>query len=356
MATARDSDFLGEGTADQGTARPLSLVEQARFEEDARRRRLEESKAARMPYQNNYRDIRRAADARGQLLSNQSVTADRIARTGSAKGNQQGIFGNLADDPVTTGVLLAPYGVVGAGLAVGGPQALGFGLGEGTIAGGSPAYAFKDTVAPTLARTPSTMPGGIGTPGAAARTAAAGAPGASAAAPAAASAWTTKDTVQTLAPLATWGASTLGESLIRSGGDDERKALAAKQEQIARETQLRRQQQQQARMDTLANRMLAFDPYNQHLAQMFGPGAAFQPEQLAALTENTMKPELDPALRNYRGTDDKKEAQINDYMAAMDKYKAAEEARRNKVMGGIQRPGPGPAPIQPRTPLAAKRY
>jgi hypothetical protein len=199
-------------------------------------------------------------------------------------------------------------------------------------------------------------PGTLAAKGAgAAAGAGAGATGA-AAAPAAADAWTTKDTIQTATPLAMWGLSTLGETLIRNGGDDENAKLRAKQEQIARETELRRQQQQQARMDAIGARIGAFNPYNQHLARMFGPEAAFQPEQLAALAENPMKPQLDPELMNYTGTDDKKEQQIRDYMAAMERYKAAEAARRERVMGSVQRPGPGPAPLQQRTPLPAKRY
>jgi hypothetical protein len=354
--SAQNADFLGEGTAEPAQARPLTLVEQARMEEDARRRRLEAAKNSRLPYDNRYRDARRASDQQALQLSNDTVTRDRIARTGSARGNRQGLFANLADDPVTTGVLLGPLAVTGVGLAAGGPAALGVGLGEGTIAGGSlPAAVPQVTPLGSIASPfgPGSLGGGAAAKGAAGGAAAAGAGSGGGAA---AGGWTAKDTVHTLTPLATWGATTLAERLIRGGGDDERKTLAAKQEQMARETQLRRQQAQQARMDALGNRMLAFDPFNQHLARMFGPEAAFKPEQLAALVENPMKPELDPELRDYRGTDDKKERQINDYMAAKEKYDAAEKARREKVMGGITPTGPAPAAFNMPAPMAARRY
>ncbi len=364
MAAANTLDFLGEGTANSGTARPLTLEEQARAEEARLRQREQERRlrSGETSVRNSgYRDTRAASDNAALDLSNRTVTEDRIRRTGSARGNQKDIWGNLADDPVTTGVLLAPLGVAGAGLAVGGPAALGFGEAAGlgsiaTPAGASPYVGGANGVqavgqpfmmaSPHVAGTPTGLGG-------------AGAAGSSAAAPAASAAkdaWTWKDTVRTAAPLATAGLSSLFESFIRGGGDDERRKLREKQEQIARETELRRQQQQQARMDAIGARVSAFNPHNQLLASMFGPQAAFQPEQLAGLAANPMKPQLDPELQNYRGTDDKKEQQIRDYMAAMEKYNAAEAARKERVMGSIQRPGPGPAPLQQRTPLAAKRF
>lgn len=357
MARATEADFLGEGTADQGTAQPLSLAEQARLEEDARQRRLAENKRARLG---------RAGGRLGTANQNPGRVEnpwEGAPQPGSESGWSE--FGAsvaptvkaISKDPITAGILLGPAAITGAGLAVGGAGALGAGLGEGTIAGGSLPAAVP-TVTPLGSIASPFGPGSIAaSQGGAGAAGAAGAAGSAAkAAPAAADAWTWKDTVRTAAPLVTTGLGAAFEQLIRGGGDDERRRLQEKQEQIAREAQLRRQEQQQARMDALGNRMLAFDPFNQHMARMFGPEAAFQPEQLAALVENPNKPQLDPELMGYRGTDDKKERQINDYMAARDKYNAAEEARRNKVMGGIQRPGPGPAPIQPRTPLPARRY
>lgn len=366
MVAARDADFTGEGTADQGSAKPLTLAEQARLEDEKRKRKLEEEKAARLGRAGGFLGTRSPGSGASSFSASINPATGK-PYDDEAKPGSGGAFGEwlssvkptvkaISRDPVTAGILLAPYGVVGAGAAIGGPQALGFGLGEGSIAGGSatPGMAFKDVVAPTITRTPSAMPAGVGAPGAASS---ATAPAAASSAPAAASsAWTWKDTVGVLSPLAVAGGKAGIESLIRSGGDDETAKLKAKQEQIARETELRRQQMQTARMDALGARMLAFDPYNQHLSRMFGPEAAFQPEQLAAMAENPMKPQLDPALQGYRGTDPKKQRQINDYMAAEEKYYADEKARRERVMGGVRPPGPGPAPLQQRTPLPARRF
>jgi hypothetical protein len=84
---------------------------------------------------------------------------------------------------------------------------------------------------------------------------------------------------------------------------DSEKALEAKQKQIAAEARKQQELNQQARMNALGQQMLAFNPQNQMMAQMFGPGAAFQPEQLAQMAQNPMKPQLDPSLINYQGVD-----------------------------------------------------
>jgi hypothetical protein len=364
MVAARDSDFFGEGTADQGQAKPLSLYEQNQREADARARKAAEDKAKRLAGQSDKpigAQTQRSAGFDAGL--GRYRTADDLKQRPEGTGFVDSVVPTLeaiSKDPVTAGILLAPYGIAGAGLAIGGPQALGFAQGTGSIAGATPGIAVKDTIAPALTRVPTAMPGGIGTPGAGAgaTTGAAGGGGSAAATggTAAAAGWGVKDTVGVAAglglPLAKLGL----EEIIRGGGGDEAKKLREKQEQIARETQLRRQQMQTARMDALGARMVAFDPYNQYLARTFGPEAAFQPEALAGMAENPMKPQLDPALKGYDGTDQSKLRQVRDYNAATHKYAADEEARRNRVMGGVQRPGPGPAPLTMPAPQAARRY
>lgn len=368
MVAARDADFTGEGGADQGSARPLTLAEQARLEEDARQRRLLENRKERLAGTTD-RELGTGNTQRGagfDAATGRYRTKEDLQQRpdgGSFVGSIYPTLKAISRDPVTAAVLAAPYGVVGAGAALGG-FATG---GVGTIAGGTVPAGVPAMGAPYAMASPFAGTGAAGVPamGAPATVAspfgpgslAAGKGGAAAAgAPAAGAGWTAKDTIQTASPLALWGLQTGAEALIRGGNSKEERLLREKQEQIARETQLRRAQQQQSRMDALGARMVAFDPYNQHLARMFGPEAAFQPEALAGMVENPMKPQLDPELQDYRGTDDGKERQIRDYMAARDKYNAAEEARRNRVMGGVQRPGPGPAPISMPAPQAARRF
>jgi hypothetical protein len=134
------------------------------------------------------------------------------------------------------------------------------------------------------------------------------------------------------------------------------RALVAKQQQMADEAKKRQRLNHQARMNALGQQMLAFNPMNQTMAQMFGPGAAFQPEQLAAMAADPMKPQLDPSLYGYQGTNDKKEAEIRAFMADKKQYDENEKRRREMLMGGLQPLPQGPAPIQQRAPLAAKRY
>ncbi len=137
---------------------------------------------------------------------------------------------------------------------------------------------------------------------------------------------------------------------------DEQKALIAKQKEMAEEARKRQRLNHEARMSALGQQMLAFDPMNQTMAKMFGPGAAFQPEQLANMAKDPMKPQLDPSLYGFQGIDPKKEAEINAYMAQMDDYKA-KEAKRREFITSNMRPLPGAAaPLQQRAPAPARRY
>lgn len=365
MATYQP-DFFGEGTVDQGTAAPLSLAEQAEMEDNRRRRELEEDRSRRLaglsstPLDTN--------GVRGTAASNARVQQDRIDRGFDPfKGDQRGIFSHLAEDPVTTGVLLAPLAVTGAGAAMGGLSAAGTTYGGTALAGsagqaaGIPAMGAPATMASPFAAAPAGVPA-MGAPAMMASPFAASAGGGGAAAgtgaagAAASGAWTAKDYLSTFLPLA----SSLGlaglDELMHGGQSKADKALIEKQEQMAREAELRREQTNNARMDALGQRMLAYNPHNQLMASMFGPDAAFSQTQFADMVHNPMQPQLDPSLEGYQGTDPKKSQQINDYMAADARYKASEEARRGQMMSGMSPVPQGPAPMQMAAPQAARRY
>lgn len=83
------------------------------------------------------------------------------------------------------------------------------------------------------------------------------------------------------------GEDTLGRIPILNGisgsQTDSQKALIKKQKQLEEESKKRAQQNAQARMQALGQSMLAFNPQNQMMAQMFGPQAAFSPEQFAQM-------------------------------------------------------------------------
>lgn len=137
---------------------------------------------------------------------------------------------------------------------------------------------------------------------------------------------------------------------------DEQKALIAKQEQLAREAKLRRTQVQQQSLNALGQSMLAFNPRNQMMAQMFGPEAAFQPSQMAAMIANPQgMPEMDPSI-DQTSTDPRVTAEQQRVMAERDVWRQQEERRKQQLMQGIQPVGPGPAPLDPRRPAPARRY
>lgn len=159
---ANQMDFFGEGTAAPvqagGQLTPEQLAD-LRARQNALRVAQD---AAQTSAINNapggYASQRAASDRDALTASNAHVVADRIARTGSAAGNQHGFLGNLVRDPVTMGILAAPLAVTGAGLAVGGAGALGFGAGTGSIAtpAGAPAIYGAASAAPA-ASAPFTM-------------------------------------------------------------------------------------------------------------------------------------------------------------------------------------------------------
>lgn len=138
---------------------------------------------------------------------------------------------------------------------------------------------------------------------------------------------------------------------------DEEDALVAKQKELAEVAKKRLAQQQQAGMNALGQRMLAFNPQNQLMAQMFGPEAAFSPEQFAQMTQNPMgPPQGRPETVNYQGGDPKMLAEIDQLMKQRREYEAQEQRRKDMLMNGIQQPGPGPQALKPTRVAPGRGY
>jgi hypothetical protein len=125
---------------------------------------------------------------------------------------------------------------------------------------------------------------------------------------------------------------------------DAEKALLEKQQQMAREAQQRMGYQQDARMNALGQQLLAFNPRNQMIAQMFGPQAAFTPEAMAQMAQGP-QPFVDDSVGGYTGGDPQKLAQQREYVRRRQEYEDAEKRRRDMILGNFQAPGTGPAPI-----------
>lgn len=119
---------------------------------------------------------------------------------------------------------------------------------------------------------------------------------------------------------------------------NEQKTLVKKQQQLAEEARKRRLQMQDAHMNALGQSMLAFAPRNQMMAQMFGPEAAFKPEQFAAMSKNPIRP------------------QGGESPERIAEFRREEARRRAMIERGMGPVGPGPAPIRLPQPAPARRY
>jgi hypothetical protein len=286
-----------------------------------------------------------------------NATFDNHSRGGGGflgPGQTWGDFGReswktIKDDPWLLTLPAAPFAVAGLGPAATGKSLgaqLGFGEGAGTLVGSSApemAYASSDSTAAEGVMNAARVPAAGAT-----------APAAGAATTPTLGSMVGADLAKYAGPAAI-AAAPYAINALMGGRTKEEKQLIAKQEQLAQEAKVRQGQQQDARMNALGQQMLAFNPTNQMMAQMFGPDAAFQPEQMAAMAQGE-KPAYDEKWSNYKGTDKKTQNDINEYIRRKKEYDAAEASRRDMIMGGIQRPGPGPAPIQMPTPQAARRY
>lgn len=121
---------------------------------------------------------------------------------------------------------------------------------------------------------------------------------------------------------------------------DSQKALIKKQQQLAEDAKKQQQRNAQARMQALGQSMLAFNPQNQMMAQMFGAEAAFTPQQFAQMA-------ADPSIAGQpwgTGTDEQRIAQAKD------------RDRRRMIESQMQPLGPGPAPLKLPAPQAGRRF
>jgi hypothetical protein len=161
---------------------------------------------------------------------------------------------------------------------------------------------------------------------------------------------------------------------------DEEKALVKKQREMAEEARRQLEQSRQTSMQALGQSMLAFNPQNQMMAQMFGPQAAFSPQQMAQMSADPAGgPQADqwimdavargeaemPAAqwmnergpgRNASGKDGERAAQqlsaIQAHARAMKEY----EEKRRKLEGAFSPLPQGPAPIQQTQAAPGRRY
>jgi|ERR1044071_5655 hypothetical protein len=184
------------------------------------------------------------------------------------------------------------------------------------------------------------------------------------------------------------GASTLGLSellgedamsgipvLNSIGGykSDEEKALLAKQDEMAKEAKKRQDQNAQMRIQALGQSLLAFAPRNQMMAQMFGPQAAFTPEQMHQMSADPRgAPQADPAtmalLQKYPNLDQKHAEWFYDEKIgnqehlgkALDQQRAMKEweEKERQRLAALQAFDVGstaPTPLGPRPARAAAR-
>jgi hypothetical protein len=146
---------------------------------------------------------------------------------------------------------------------------------------------------------------------------------------------------------------------------NEYNALLKKQEQMAKEAALQREQQRKAGLQSMSQQMMAFAPRNQMMAQMFGPEAAFTPQQFANMASDPNAKSFEEATRAYNqsamgnpidpNTRSRTRGAMNPQVQA-DFERAAENERRKQMI--MQNMGPlpsGPAPIRMPTPQRGRR-
>jgi hypothetical protein len=142
---------------------------------------------------------------------------------------------------------------------------------------------------------------------------------------------------------------------------DEEKRLVEKQKQMAEEAKKRQAEMQRARMNALGQSMLAFNPQNQMMAEMFGPQAAFSPQQFAqmgndpgARSEAEYKQAHAKAMEQPWAGDRRLSTQG---WSNEDIQRMRENEKRKKMIEQQMTPlGPGPAPLNLPPAAAARRY
>jgi hypothetical protein len=360
--TANEVDFLGEGTVTGAFApqqTPAQIAEAQKQEAIARQAQIQRDaqalSVANQPYlaerakgQGGSMYIGEDAEARKASDLAAGITGREYRTPAQQKAweetHQRGIAGNLIRDPVTLGILAAPYGVVGGGLAAGG--AAGLGLGEAAAVGGgtlapvtaAPSLGAVGTVAsPFAAPAAGAAPvmyaaGGAGAVGGAAATGAGGL------------------SLANGLGLAGLGLDVAGvvASQIRTKAE---KALIKKQEELAEAAKARQIQVQQEGMNRLGQQMLAMVPQNRMMAEMFGPEAAFTGQQMGQMA-------ADPGANQAAAGQafDNNNPAGNQFSMEDIARANADRQRQQQVAGAFGPPPQGPAPLQPRTPQPARRF
>ncbi len=373
--SATTSNFIEGGEIDpfgSPTGKPLTLAEQAAMEEARRRRRIEETSRNTANINNRrggYNEQRGLDNQDAVDASNSRVLKDRLERTGTTAPTRKSFGRALWEDPVTLGVLTGPLAVTGAGLAVGGASALGFGAGSGTIAGGGSAAApiavaneatGLATAGPGFSAEAANAYNAAAAGNAAFSAGAASAPAAGAAAGGAGDAFSVGGALKEVAPVL-GAVAPMAIDALAGGRTKEESALLHKQEQLAKEAKARMAQVQESRMNALGQQLLAMNPRNQMMAKMYGPGAAFQPQEFAAMTQNPIPPpempaELKALEGNTKPLTPQQKAAYAAFAQQKQQYEQGNQQRSDQMMNGMAPPGPGPAPLQARTPQAARKY
>lgn len=136
---------------------------------------------------------------------------------------------------------------------------------------------------------------------------------------------------------------------------DAQKRLLQKQQQLAEETKKRATENERARMNALGQQVLAFNPLNQTMAQMFGPEAAFTPQQFANMvTDPYARTQGDFSAAHAESMRTGKPVQG---FSATDLQRMEEDKRRRAgVQQGMTPLGPGPAPLKQPPPQPGRRF
>jgi hypothetical protein len=156
-----------------------------------------------------------------------------------------------------------------------------------------------------------------------------------------------------------------GLNAIGGYQSDSEKALLAKQQQMADDLKKRQADNERQRMNALGQQLLAFNPRNQMMAQVFGPEAAFTPQQMGQMAadpgaktqddyhraweESMHGGPVDPHTRSRR--------QPMQGFTAEDLQRMQEDQRRQAMVQQSMTPlGPGPAPLRQVAPQPGRRY
>lgn len=151
------------------------------------------------------------------------------------------------------------------------------------------------------------------------------------------------------------------------GGDSDKakKALLEKQKQMAAEFEQQRLAQHQQRLQALNQQTMAFAPRNQMMAQMFGPEAAFTPQQFADMASDPAAKSLDEATRAWEAsamqnpidpvTRSRTRGAMDPKVQADLELARQNERRRQQIMRNMGPMPQGPAPIQMPTPQRGRR-